>query len=273
MTTFQRIVKYCAVAFALFLIISIVGGICGAVGAVAGVFGSRVTGDSGVGELRTYPVSADVENLDLEISAAELKIVSGTGFSVESNHKYLTVKEDNGTLKISEEKVAFGISSEGVKVVLTVPADFVFEDASIETGAGKVDIENLCANTLRLDLGAGATDIGCLTAQTRAKISTGAGKLTIRDGVLRDVTMELGVGKLELAARLTGECTVDYGVGGAELTLLGSKEDYQIRLDKGLGEATLEGEAMNDGSTYGGGKNRIDIDGGVGSISIRFRQN
>lgn len=271
MTSLQRIIKYCAVALAIFLIVSIIGGICGAIGMLSGFFGGWAAGKEAIGEMRTYAVSGPVESLDMEIGAAALDIVTGDRFSVESNHKYLSVKEENHTLKISEEKIPFGFSSEGVTVVLTVPEGFVFEDASIETGAGKVDIDALCANTLSLDLGAGETVIGTLSSLTRAKINTGAGKLTVRDGQLHDLTLDHGVGKLELTGALTGSCDVDFGVGGADITLLGSREDYQIRLDKGLGDASLDGQAMSDGSTYGGGANRIEIDGGVGSIQIQFK--
>ena len=65
---------------------------------------------------------------------------------------------------------------------------------------------------------------------------------------------------------------MDYGVGNAKLTLLGKKEDYQIELDKGVGNATLEGESMSDDSVYGAGPNQIDIDGGVGNIRIQFQE-
>ena len=271
MTSVQRIIKYCAVALAIFLIVSIIGGIVGAVGVLCGFSGGWISGEDAAGEMRTYAISGSVENLDLEIGAAALRIVPGDSFSLESNHKYLSVKEENQTLKISEEELSFHLSYDGVTVVLTVPEGFVFEDASIETGAGKVDIDALSANTLSLDLGAGETVIGTLRALTRAKINTGAGKLTVRGGQLNDLTLDHGVGKLELTGALTGNSDVDLGVGSADITLLGSREDYQIRLDKGLGSATLDGQAMSDGGTYGGGSNRIQISGGVGSIQIMYK--
>lgn len=272
MTSLQRMIKYCATALAIVLTISIIGGICSAIGLFAGVFGSRITGETAVGEMRSFTLSDSIESLDLELGAAELKIVTGDRFSLESNHKYLEVKEENNTLNISEEKVAFGFSNEGLSVVLTVPKDFVFEDVSIEAGAGKVDIDTLRANTISLDLGAGQTDIGTLCALTRASINTGAGKLTIRDGQIQDLTLDHGVGKLDMTGALTGNCDVDLGVGSAEITLVGTREDYQIRMDKGLGDATLDGQSMGDGSTYGGGANRIQIDGGVGDVEVNFQK-
>ena len=266
MTSFQRIVKYLAVAFAVFLIVSIISGICGAIALLTGL-----TGKSTAGSMEHYPVSGDIESLDMEISAAQVKIVSGDRFAVESNHKYLKVRLDGGKLKIDEEKVMFGASPEGVTVVLTVPKGFVFEDVDIETGAGKVEIDTLSANTLSMELGAGSTQIGCLNAATKGKISTGAGMLVVRDGKLHNLSMEIGTGRLELTGCLTGKNKLDFGLGEAELTLLGSREDYQIKFEKGIGSGTLDGNEMSGGSVYGGGENRLDIDGGIGALRIRFR--
>lgn len=267
MTGLQRAIKYCAVAFAVFLIVSIIGGIVGAIGTVAGLFKGNVAG-----ETQTYKIEGNIENLDAEIGAASLEIVSGDSFSVESNHKYLTVKEDKNTLKITEKRTIIGVSSGNVKVVVTVPEDFVFENAEISTGAGKVKIDSLLAKKLTLELGAGETDIGKLSVENRTKISSGTGKLTIRDGELCDLSMEIGVGKLEFCGKLCGDCKVDYGIGGADFTLSGSKDDYRIELDKGLGEAVIDGEKMSDGEVFGGGDCRIEIDGGIGSLNIDFEK-
>lgn len=266
MTTLQQIIKYCAMAFAIFLTVSIFSGIFGALGSIVYSTKKNVTDP-----MQIYSVSSHIENLDMEIGAASLQIVTGDRFQVESNHKYLTVAEANGTLKITEKKVAIGVSDEGVSVILTVPEGFVFDEASIAAGAGKVDIASLCANTLKMELGAGKTDIGYLQAQRRSSISTGAGKLTIRDCQLHNLDMELGVGKQELTGKLTGKCEIEYGIGNADITLLGSPEDYRIQTEKGLGSATLDGRAMLDEHIYGDGENRIEIEGGIGSMDIRFQ--
>lgn len=265
MTPFQKLVKSCAMALAVFLIVTIISGLCSVTGAITGL-----ADGSSPGEMKTYPVSKTPDKLSLEIGAAALKIVTGDDFSVESNHKNLTVREEDGTLKISEKKMSFSTSGESVTVILTIPEGFVFADASLETGAGKVSIDTLSADTLDLDLGAGAVDIGSLNAKNRAKVSTGTGKLTIRGGQLHDLAMDMGVGKLEFTGQLTGTNDMNLGIGAVDLNLTGSPEDYQIRLDKGIGSATMDGKSLSGGSTVGNGANRIDIDGGIGSISIHF---
>ena len=134
-------------------------------------------------------------------------------------------------------------------------------------------IDALSADVLRLSLGAGEAEINNLTANSRADIEGGAGELTINGGMLCNLALDMGVGELTLKSRIEGKSDLNYGIGEANLTLLGHREDYQIELDKGIGEAKLEGENMRDDSVYGAGRNLIEIDGGIGEINIRFLEN
>lgn len=263
MTSLQRAIKYCALAFAVFLSVSIIGGICSAAAMVFGFLG----GDP-VGEMQTYSISGEITSLDIEIGMAAFEIVEGESFSVESNLKDLSVEEKNGVLQISDEQKNGSIGSSDASVVLTVPAGFVFEEADISAGAGELTIDTLAASELKLDLGAGETEIGSLTVLEKAEINNGAGELTIQGGELNDLSMDLGVGEMEL----TGDCTINYGVGETILNLAGDSSDYQIALDKGIGGATLDGETMSGDSVYGDGPNKISIDGGVGSLRIEFEE-
>lgn len=81
----------------------------------------------------------------------------------------------------------------------------------------------------------------------------------------------MGVGELNLTSELSGKSSIDYGVGETNLVLIGTADDYRIELDKGIGEATLDGIKMGDDSVYGAGNNTIEIDGGVGELKIIFK--
>lgn len=267
MTTFQKIIKYCAIAFALFLTVSIITGIVGAVSGVTYLFSGRTA----AGEMKTYTIGDPVRNLEIELGGAELEIRTGEKFQVESDHKYLKLENSEGSLRIHEDRPAFGSNPGGVRVRLTVPEEHVFEKADISAGAGMMKIDVLQADTLSLDLGAGEASIGMLAANANARINGGAGELTIRDGKLANLNFDMGIGEADLTCELTGNCEIDYGVGELNLTLAGTADDYRIILDKGLGEAMLNNEAMSDGTVYGNGENSIDIDGGVGDLRIRFR--
>lgn len=268
MTSAQKTIKYIAMAFAIFLSISIIGGIFSALAGLSFIFSDRDR--EPVGEMRMYDVNGAVSSLSVDLSAAKLKIITGDKFSVESNHKYISVSVNNGILLIDETKEPISVNSEGVTVILSVPEGFVFDDARIETGAAEVDVDTLSADVLKLNLGAGKVDIKNLTANSRADIDGGAGELTIEGGLLRNLELDMGLGELNLKSRIEGKSSLDYGVGETNVTLLGTREDYKIKIDKGIGEAKLEGDRMADDSVYGAGENYIDIDGGVGEINIEF---
>lgn len=267
MTNFQKVIKYLAIAFALYLSVSIIGGICAGLATVSTVLSSRETAS---GEMQTYAIEEDVSELTLKLSGAALKIKTGDRFSVESNHKYLSVEAKGGELSITETKDLFAASHKGVTVTLYIPEGFVFDQVNMETGAGQVKIDSLSADILSLSLGAGEVEIRELTANGRAKIEGGAGEMTIEGGLLHNLDLDMGVGELNLKSRLEGSSRLNFGVGEAELTLVGSREDYQIKLDKGICEAKLEGKPMADDSVYGGGENQIEIDSGIGEIEIEF---
>ena len=266
MTTLQRIVKYCAVAFALFLIVSIIGGSVQAIASVSRIFDH----DDVVGKAETYAVDGEIENMDIEISGAELEIRTGSDFSVQSNHKYLETENKNGVFCVKERRSSLNFGTNDVRVIITVPEDVVFDKISVSTGAGVVKIDSLIAEDLSLELGVGEVRIDEIIVDGKAKIHCGAGELTVDGGRMKDLDMELGIGEVTLKNRLTGDCRIDCGAGELDLTLFGSAEDYRITLDKGVGETSLAGKKMLDGETYGSGGASIKLNGGVGEILIDF---
>lgn len=268
MTAIQKVIKYLALAFAVFLIVSIIGGIITGLTGVSYILSGR--NDKVVGKMQVYSVDEDISSLSLSLSGAELKIKTADKFSVESNHNYISVKSEGGQLRISETKKPFSLYSKGVTVILNIPEGFVFDTATVETGAGRVEIDSLSADDLKLSLGAGEAEIKNLTANSRADIDGGAGELKIDGGRLCNLKLDMGVGELTLKSRIEGQSKLDYGVGETQLTLLGSRDDYKIEIDKGIGEAKLAGESMSDDSVYGSGENYIEIDGGIGTIDIEF---
>lgn len=268
MTTVQKVIKYLAMAFAIFLSVSIIGGIIMGLADVSFIFSEKDKESSG--EMHMYQIDGEISSLSLKLSGAELKIKTSDKFSVKSNHNYISVIFENGQLRIRETKKLFSFYPKGVTVILNIPEGFVFDEAIIDTGAGAVEIDSLSADILKLSLGAGKAEIKNLTANSRADIEGGAGKLTIDGGLLCNLELNMGIGELKLKSRIEGQSRLDYGIGATELTLLGNREDYQIKIDKGIGESKLEGESMRDDSVYGSGKNRIEIDGGIGAIDIEF---
>lgn len=263
MTTAQRIIKYLAIALALLIIVGIFV-------AALRMFGFFI--NSGVdNESKVYTVSEDITGLEMDINAADITLKEGEALSVESNLKYLNVEEKNGTLIVKETR-KMASNYNGAMLTLYIPKGFAFDVAEITTGAGRLTVDTLSANKLYLELGAGEVRIDELNAISEAKIEGGAGALTISGGTLNNLKLDMGVGELDLTSAMLGSSELDYGVGKANLVLIGSKQDYRIEFDKGIGNATVEGDEMSDGSVCGDGENKIEIDGGIGSVKVTFKE-
>ena len=274
MTTLQKVIKYLALAFAIFLTVSIVGGILSAVGLLGSLFldDDADWGDV-IGETKNYTVSSEISDLNIQINAADFYIKEGNGFSVESNLKNLEVDEKNGCLTLKDlTKIKLNGSNAYENAVLTiyVPVGTVFDNVNIKTGAGRFTVDSLSAATIGFELGAGDVTISKLIAEKSANIEGGAGRITISNGAIKDLALKMGMGQLNLTAALTGDSELELGVGESNITLLGSKDDYELDIEKGIGNITVDGKNVTDFGSSGNGANEVDIHGGVGAINVRF---
>lgn len=266
MTTAQKIIKYLAIAFAIFLCASIVGGIMRAVGLLGGLFGDELVAD----EITTYNVNSEIDGINIKINAADLQIKQGEKFLVESNLKNLKIEEKGGVLILKETK-SLASTYTGAVLTVYIPSDAKLYSVDLTTGAGRVSADRLSTKKINFELGAGEVIIGELTAALEADIDGGAGEITISGGKLNGLDFNMGVGRLNFTAQLTGECEFDLGIGESNITLLGGKDDYRLHIEKGLGSITLNGENTSSIKGYGNGANRIEINGGIGAINVEFK--
>lgn len=295
MTTAQKIIKYFAIAFAIFLIVSIISLILFGVYALSGVlglkdnskidisgnmqtvdFGSVTSGDNNSGNSinnseQTVNI-ADITSLDIEVKYTNLIIRNGDTFRYETNNDNIVYRQsNNNTLKI-EEKHSWTLGNTQSDLVIYIPENFNLNKINIEAGAGKVEIENLNAESLDLELGAGEASISNLNVTSRCKLEGGAGRLNVLNGNLNNLDLDMGMGEVNINALITGNSDIDAGIGTLNLNLQGSKADYRIRLDKGVGNIRINGENTSNGSTYGEGANLIKIDDGIGNINITVNE-
>ena len=267
MTNFQKAVKYIAMAFAIFLTVSIIGGIL----SMFGLFGGFFSGDAVTEDIKTYSVSSEIQSLEVKINAADFTIKQGERFSVESNLKHLTVEDKNGVLTIKETK-KFANTYTGAVLTLYIPADTVFEKVNIITGAGRLTVDSLSASTMNFELGAGEVTINTLVATSDIDIDGGAGKITVSGGALHNLDLDMGVGQLNLTSALTGDSDFDLGVGESNITIIGNRDDYKLDIEKGIGNITVDGASVSNIKEQGNGNNSIEVSGGIGAINLKFKE-
>lgn len=272
MTKLQKIIKYLAIGFAIFLTISIVSGIVKAIALISGV--SNLVGESSqtTETLEGTVYTDDIDSLKIDILAVDLKIQEGNEFSVETDSKYISSRQKNGVLIVEEKKHSFISVGNVGSLIITIPTEAELLKTEIQAGAGKIEIEALNTEELDFDLGAGKVTVYNLVVSREADIDGGAGDITFEHASINNLDMDMGVGELSMEAKITGKSDIDFGVGSAKITLEGSLEDYRICMNKGIGEATLDGEKMRNEVYYGEGKHLIEMDGGVGEVKIVFQK-
>lgn len=283
MTSFQKFIKYCAIALAAVIIVSIVGGVAWGISAIVGLADGELSGvldNGGVqigeyeeadGDMNGYSVSGDITAVRIDVSAARISVRTGDALSVESTISDLTVKNDGGRLVVKDKKHVTYNNSNKNTVDIILPEGITLDELDIDGGAGTLDVCGITSRRLSVDIGAGSTRLSSLTVTESADIDGGAGKLVIDGCDITDLDFDMGTGKAELDCRLSGDCSIDQGIGALELTLRGTPDDYRIKLDKGIGSARLDGSGVGAG-TYGSGACTVDLDGGIGSMIIDFAE-
>lgn len=268
MTQSQKIVKYLGIALAIALLIGIVGAALRLVLLLGGL--TTLGNTPATGEVQTWTFDETVTGLSIDVSALELTVREGDTFSVETNGRFVTCKRTGNTVTVKETRRLLWGSTQTGHVTVTLPKELLLDKADISTGAGAVALGALSADTLELELGAGEVTLNALDITRRTDIDGGAGKITVSDSRLCDLDLDMGVGELVLSAAIQGDSEIDFGVGSADLTLIGTAENYRLRASKGIGAVTLDGEKMTGDTFYGNGNNRLELNGGIGEIAVRY---
>ena len=283
MKEFQKIIKYAAIAFGLYLAISIIGGIIAIIVSIfTGFYGiSYLTDslndainsdDSSIERIDENQEVEEFSKMKLDISASNLTIkLEGNSYKVETYQipKNTKIESKDGILEIKSNK-KLNKSDSKSSITIYLPEDVELEEADIQVGAGIVDVTGLIAKNVEFSFGAGNVNMQNITVKNNAKIECGAGQAIIKNSELANANIEAGVGKLVYSGDLTGNTQIDCGVGDVELELTGDAEKYAIHTEKGIGDIKINDSSIADDSTTGNGENEIDIEGGVGSIDIRM---
>ena len=275
MTTTQKIIKYFAMAFAVFLIVTIISAILSGGYALLKAFGLIHT-DKNIITEDLKVISSEVKEistLKLELAFTNLEIKTGDSFKVETNNSKITFTDNNGSVKIKEEKYNWSTKNDNAsELIIYIPEDMIaLDETKIETGAGNINIENLNTQGLYLELGAGDVRLENLIVTGDAKIDGGVGRTELKTSEINNLKANLGMGEFVFSGILTGKNEVDSGIGAININLLNSFENYTIDVSKGIGAVTLDGQKLEMDRVYGTGENYLDVDGGIGEIKINFK--
>ena len=183
MTTAQKVIKYIALGFAAFLIVTIISAILSGGYALLRAFG-LIHVDKNIVTEELKVISSEVKEistLKIDLSCTNLDVKIGDNFKVETNNSKITFTNDNGSVKIKEENRNWLNNNKESNLIIYIPRDMIaIDETKIETGAGKINIEKLNTQSLYLELGAGDVYIKNLTVTKEAKIDGGLGRTELK---------------------------------------------------------------------------------------------
>lgn len=271
MTTTQKIIKYLAIAFALFLVISIFSIIFGLSREII----SSINNDKKESKLleEYTTISNNVNNIEsfkIDISNDDIEIKEGEKFEVKTNDPDVKFYHENSIVKIKSDKTFswhLSNSSRGT-IIIYLPNEFNISELDLNLGAGKIDIDKIFVETLLMDLGAGTMTAKEINVYEKATINGGAGNINIYSGTINNLNLKLGAGNASIESDLTGSNTLTTGVGKLNLGLSRSKDNYKFDISKGLGNIILNDFDVSEDILIGDGETKIKISGAVGNIII-----
>ncbi|MFO7652782.1 MAG: DUF4097 family beta strand repeat-containing protein [Candidatus Krumholzibacteriia bacterium] len=141
-----------------------------------------------------------------------------------------------------------------------VVEDFEGEELTADTGSGRVELAGIRCQQLEVDTGSGGVEAESVEADA-ARIDTGSGSITLKLDRMGDGRFVLDTGSgsvnLELPRDASAVVVAETGSGSVRVDLEGIDYDHRERDDVRF--------------RIGGGRARVDIDTGSGSVRISQR--
>ena len=259
MTTTQKIIKYLAIAFALFLVISIFSIIFGLSREIISSINSDKKDSKLLEEYTTISNNVNnIESFKIDISNDNIEIKEGEKFEVKTNDPDVKFYHENSKVKIKTDKTFswhLSNSSRGT-IIIYLPNEFNITELELNLGAGKIDIDKIFVEILLMDLGAGTMTAKEINVYEKATINGGAGNINIYSGTINNLNLKLGAGNASIQSDLTGSNTLTTGVGKLNLGLSRSKDNYKFDISKGLGNIILNDFEVSEDILIGDGENK-----------------
>lgn len=216
--------------------------------------------DAYVGGENSKIIEQDCRNLELEYGAGQLEIYYGDVSDVQVDSKNvhglkITVGGEEGEETLYIEGGLNVTDASDSKLVIILPKEMQFEHVDMELGASQADIDGLLAEEIDLSVGAGQANI--------ANVNT------------RILDMEVGAGEAGVTNLTVWNLNLEVGVGEANVQVNGAENDFNYRIECGVGEVVVgnksygglgaEQTIKNQESSY-----MIDIECGIGSVDVQF---
>ena len=278
MTGFQKFIKYAAIAFGIYLSITIILVLLGiANGFVKNSKQSVTEIVENIEETNVKDIAQEytgITNLEIDLDNIELVIKRGQTLKVEGTNipDKIVIKQIGNTLKISDDKIFSNFYTVNNALTMYIPEEQTFNTVDIEMNSESADIERLQATNLKLDTHGTICKIDELLAD-RLEMHNEYGKLNIYKSEVKTLKLDSESGTEDIHMKITGKAEMDLEHANTNITLAGTLEDYQIFQRKQFGNTYLEGKEQSDSrSTIGTGSVKINVEAKYTEMYIDFEE-
>ena len=233
MTEMQKIIKYCALALAIFLIFIIVTTIANVGYNI--LEKTDLINNSNSKLLKNNIVisnnESEIREIDIDIKSSNIILKTAKNFKVETNNKDIKYSYEDGKVLIKQNNVNkwYFNKNNNSKLIFYIPSEISLEKINLNNNVGdvKIDIE---------------------------KIS--------------NLNIDLDVGDIFVKSMLSGKNIIKSNIGDINLELSLKQEDYKFEFDKDIGEVKLNNNKIKRDTITGNSNNDLKIKTNIGDIKI-----
>ena len=267
----ERVIRTIALCFATALAVVIISGIV-----YTGCFILRVVGfvagEEAGGTITYSEEFSGVTSLYLDCEVGEIIIRQGSDDAVRveaknAESKLQTNQSGNALTVGLKDHNFFSFLSQSV-LIITVPEDAILEELTVKVDLGRVVLEDISVQRLTAKSDLGSVEAERLHTSDSTLMEVGLGMLRVRNSTLKNPDLKGGLGLVEVKGDLSGSGRAEIGIGALELSLQGSREDYELVMDMGLGGSNLESYT----GPYASNAAKLLLKNGIGGATVQFYQ-
>ena len=279
MTGFQKFIKYAAIAFGIYLSITIVlvllGIARGFVGASKNDEFKDIVRDREKYQTeditRTYE---NIKNLEVNVEETELIIRNGDTFKIEGTNipNKMEIEQEGNQLNISDEELPSSFSDENMVMTIYIPEDTKLDTIDLEINYVSADIQKLNTANLKLDIYNNYCEIDEIIADNM-EFKNEEGNIDIYDAEIGRLLFDSESGVEDVSLDITGNAEINLEYSYTDMNLIGKQEDYQISTRNKFGNIYIDNEIItSNAETWGSGNTKINLDNVNANIFINFRE-
>lgn len=216
------------------------------------------TSFTGSGEKQEFigisSLEVDVDKMEVNILESDRNTIVVETLNIDERIG-LKIWQEDGELNIETEEGKKRINNAGT-VNIYIPSGIRLEEVSFSTGDGVLNAEKLNASEVDVSIEAGTANMDEIHADS--------------------IDFSCGVGEANASLLNANEISAECGLGAMNITLAGKKEDYNYKLECGLGSLELGGESFGgiaiDETINNGASRYVEAECGLGTLNISYEQ-